>query len=283
MKFEYNIEYDFDDVKDIVRQRQLNILDAVVEICNKNNLTYWLDGGTLLGAIRHKGFIPWDDDIDIGLMREDYKKLIGLLERELPSNMAVQSQETDEGYTLIPIKVRELDSDIGDTTRYKGLCIDIFPFDPMPKNVVLKKIQYFLMVLYEVMYVYTDLNLINIANQKNVKGYMSKAVLKLFLWIGKHTPQKVQKFFYGLIQSISYLSKSNEVGDGLTASWAYYKSIRMIDVYLPVKKALFEGKEYYIPNDHDVYLKTLYGENYMVPIKPEKMHLNKIKFLKPKT
>ena len=68
--------------RDELRETQISILDYFASICQKYNLTYWLHFGTLLGAVRHKGYIPWDDDIDVAMLREDYEKLIKVLKME---------------------------------------------------------------------------------------------------------------------------------------------------------------------------------------------------------
>ena len=68
---------------------ELEVLEIVVDICNRNKLQYFADWGTLLGAVRHQGFIPWDDDIDICLKREDYNQLIQILPQELPYGMVM--------------------------------------------------------------------------------------------------------------------------------------------------------------------------------------------------
>ena len=87
----------------------LNILKEIDKICKKHNLIYFLDGGTLLGAVRHKGFIPWDDDVDIGMPREDYRKFLKIAQKELPDYLFLQTFETDKYYDIyqVPSKVRD--------------------------------------------------------------------------------------------------------------------------------------------------------------------------------
>lgn len=112
--------------------KMLDILVTVTDIADKHNIPYWLSGGTLLGAARHGGFIPWDDDIDIELLRSDYKKLIKVLKKKLPSDLYLQTP-SDKGYRLLFSKVRDRHSvvceedDELDSYEEKGIYIDIFP------------------------------------------------------------------------------------------------------------------------------------------------------------
>lgn len=86
-----------------VQLKMLDILRTVDTICKKHNIEYVLDGGSLLGAVRHGGFIPWDDDLDITVMRKDFKRLRKILPKELPSNLVYQDCTTDSNLSLIHI------------------------------------------------------------------------------------------------------------------------------------------------------------------------------------
>src|SRR3954468_16666800 len=86
--------------------KMLEILDIFDKICRKHNIKYWLACGTLLGARRHGGFIPWDDDLDVVVLQSDYNKIISVLKAELPENLKLQSRETDEKYWWYFPKIR---------------------------------------------------------------------------------------------------------------------------------------------------------------------------------
>lgn len=125
----------------LLRRQQMRMLDILIEvdrICRKHNIRYWLSSGTLIGAVRHKGFIPWDDDLDIEMLLPDYKRLMKVLPEELPENLALQSQDTDPNYFFFYAKVRDRRSLLEETTGYdrtwreKGIYIDIFPFYRQP-------------------------------------------------------------------------------------------------------------------------------------------------------
>ena len=112
----------------LVMLRLLKIFDA---ICNKYNLQYWLDAGTLLGAARHDGFIPWDDDVDVMMPIEDYNKFLSIAEKELPYDIFFQTKKTDSKHDITWAKLRDRFSymdDLGGPYPYsQGIPIDIFP------------------------------------------------------------------------------------------------------------------------------------------------------------
>lgn len=119
---------------------ELDMLYKFMNICNKHNLKWWVDGGTLLGAVRHKGFIPWDDDIDVFMLREDYDKFIDIAKTEITGNYFLQTDWTDDTW-FCHAKMRRtdttaiLDKDLSAKFNFnQGIFIDIFPFDNVPDN-----------------------------------------------------------------------------------------------------------------------------------------------------
>ena len=118
----------------------LRMLKILNDICNAHNVDYWLDYGTLLGAIRHKGFIPWDHEIDIGMLRGDFEKFLYVAKNDLPNDLFLQTKHTDVYYTspsfLIEAKIRDKYSNYKqfkdenpDVKWHNGFQIDIFVYD----------------------------------------------------------------------------------------------------------------------------------------------------------
>lgn len=116
--------------------RMLEMLKFIDQVCKDNNLTYWIDSGTLLGAARHGGFIPWDDDVDIAMPMEDAEKFKQIMIHNNPSDeFVIQCHETDPGYYGVWPVLRDLkseyiqDSHMHNRRKYRGLQVDIFPMN----------------------------------------------------------------------------------------------------------------------------------------------------------
>ena len=112
---------------------QLNILKDFIKVCEKNNLRYYLVSGTCLGAVRHQGFIPWDDDIDVGMPREDYNKLI-TLQKDFNERYFIQTYKTDKKYLYNFAKIRDsettyIENNFMTTQINHGVWLDVFPLD----------------------------------------------------------------------------------------------------------------------------------------------------------
>ena len=144
-----------------IRPLQLRILDilmAVHRVCKDHGLRYYIIAGTLLGAVRHKGFIPWDDDLDIGMPRKDYDQLMAHAKDWMPAPFEVVGYETDKTYPLPFAKIQDASTTLIERMHLKylgGIYIDVFPLDGMTANPIvqrwhfaryfyLKKVQYFL-------------------------------------------------------------------------------------------------------------------------------------------
>ena len=125
----------------LLRRQQMRMLEILLEvdrICKQHHIPYWLSSGTLIGALRHNGFIPWDDDLDIEMLRSDYLRLMQVLPSELPEWLALQNDETDPNYFYFYAKVRDRRSRMLEQNGYdrlwkeQGIYIDIFPMEQHP-------------------------------------------------------------------------------------------------------------------------------------------------------
>ena len=128
-------EYELEQLK----QCELEILKHFIRVCEKLKLKYYLMGGTLLGAVRHQGFIPWDDDIDVGMSREDYEIFVNQAQELLPQKYFVQTHLSDPNYPLNFAKIRNSETTFWETAvrdldMNHGVFIDVFPLDVYPDD-----------------------------------------------------------------------------------------------------------------------------------------------------
>lgn len=132
-----------------LQEKELQILLAFDEFCRQKEIKYFLGYGTAIGAVRHKGFIPWDDDIDIIMLREDYEKVCKLQESDFPDGLFWQTIQTDSKYPYPFAKIRDvnttfIESGYGELDICQGIYIDVFPFDFVSDNRFNRVMQCFL-------------------------------------------------------------------------------------------------------------------------------------------
>lgn len=133
---------------------ELKIAGEIRRICEKEHISYFLTAGTTLGAVRHGGFIPWDEDMDLGMLREEYERFLSACQRELGEEFELQTWDTHPGYPFAFAKVRLKDTCIEEAFCREadfshGIFVDIFPFDSAPDRPFLRKVQglrYFLLI-----------------------------------------------------------------------------------------------------------------------------------------
>lgn len=236
---------------DEVKQTELSILDYIDSVCKQHNITYYLAYGTLLGAIRHKGFIPWDDDIDIYMPRKEYDKFIKLQADNKESQYSVLSMYNDSEYFYEFAKV--VDSRTCLVTKnikanqHEGVWVDIFPLDDAPKY--LRMTKWFLNCLVACRILSVNLNFPSPKHPRIL--YPLWAVSKL---IGP-------RFFLKISDRIARSGKSNEYVGYMCSMGVskYYFKKQWCEETIIVD---FEGKQYPAFKQYDEYLKYQYG-NYM--------------------
>lgn len=262
----------------LVMLRMLKIIDY---ICRKHNIGYWLCSGTLLGAVRHKGFIPWDDDLDICMIRQDYNKFLKIAPMEFPNDIFLQTSETDPEYDYLPLpcKVRDKNSLIisegMENKKYQqGLFIDIFPADRYHKSGLRMRYERGLKSYFRFITKCLDAKLGAKRSYKN----MAIALLEP---IFRHLTLSYKKHIKHIItNNLSLKNDECFIGHGLDTPWRRY--FEYYEIY-PLKDIEFEDAIVKAPNNTHSYLTQLYGKNYMTPpsekdrIQKHSQHLQPIK------
>jgi len=251
---------------------QLMILKDFIEFCEKKDISYFAYGGTLLGAIRHHGFIPWDDDTDIIMMRSDYEKFVKEWELEKNSKYSLFTLNNTKDYFLylskFSLNETEFREDWTRNTKFQlGISLDIFIFDDVPDNKFKRSIYYGKIKLIKIFLdmIRLDFNKVYPSKLKKFIIIMNRYFMKLF----RIDSDKFKKFYNNVVES------NNNKGYSCVyenIAQTYTKSIPK-EILFPIKKVTFEDIEINIPNDYDEFLTILYGD-YMElpPVEDRKVH-----------
>lgn len=250
----------------------LKILKEVHKICEENNIKYFLSDGTLIGAIRHQGFIPWDDDLDIGMLREDYEKFCKIAPQILSENFILQNFQTDKGYGLqfgkVILKNTVWIEKVAKNTnrQWSGIYIDIFPYDNITENKKMQKLINRLYIFIQGL-ILIKFKYINISNYESMAKKLKYVLKKIYLC----TISK--KLLIYIRDSICkrYLNKSKTLVTKYGGN--FYKNQNPYNFYKDLTLQKFEDTSFYIPKNYDKILKNLYG-NYMEipPIEKQRQH-----------
>lgn len=253
------------DIREL-QLKELDILKEVDRICKKHDIKYFLSWGSVLGAIRHKGFIPWDDDIDISMYYNDYKKFNEICKKELDEKFFLQSTDSDENYWEAWNKIRinntvSMLKDYSHINCHWGICIDLFPIYNVPNKKLLQLYQNMFALIYRILCMKPLL-----LNMK-VKG--KKNILKNILKIIPNGMIKLLKNFS--LKQISIFENKNTYLCGEILSMGYKDSIFKKDVFNEGINMKFEGEYYPIPYKYDEYLKQAYGDYMKLPKEEERI------------
>lgn len=252
----------------LVMLRMFRIIDF---LCRKHHIRYWMCSGTLLGAVRHKGFIPWDDDVDICMLREDYELFLQVAMREFPTDMMLQTRETDPNYHYLPLpcKVRDKKSFIltpahADEKSEKGLFIDIFPADRYHTNKFVFLGEKALKIYNR--FICDCLDAVYFKNES-----LDKKILSFFHPVFQFLVVRYMRTAKKMIDRNRTLGENCLIGHGFDTMWKRYF---LYDDIFPLIEIEFEGFAFYAPHSTDVYLRALYGSNYMTPPSKERQLKN---------
>lgn len=259
---------DIDEIKEV----ELGVMDYIHNICREKGINYSLAYGSLLGAVRHRGFIPWDDDLDIALKRDQYDKLYQAILEDNNSIYKVVSWENDSRYPYPFYRVYDsrtvYENNYIQNDIELGICVDVFPFDDYKDvNKEITKLD-----MYRRLSVYTLYGIRNKeAGIKNIIRYLMLIVFRLTrvrTWNKK-------------LNDRSKVSVNSEHIDYLMESKKYSTKIdaKALDEVVECK---FEDRVYNIPKDYDHILTTIYGSDYMdiPPIEKRIQHDDFVAYIK---
>ena len=245
------------DIAVKLKEVEIGLLKAFIEVCDNNHLQYYLVEGTCLGAIRHHGFIPWDDDIDVALPRADYNIFLKIAQRELPSYYFLQTIDTDPEYIANFAKIRDcrttfIESSVKSRKINHGVYIDIFPLDNAPEHhAALFKMKDLLYVAR----ISAEFDSLPSAKMKILQLF-SKVLLPDL----KNAVKKRDKHMQSVKNSRFFTNFCSAYGS---------KEIMLRENYGKGTTVIFEGLDVLVPQNYDNYLSSLYGD-YMTPPPVEK-------------
>ena len=244
-----------------LRKHQMRMLDMLIyfdNVCKEHNIKYWINSGTLLGAVRHGGFIPWDDDLDITMLRDDYKKLELIW---LDSDYFLQTYKSDPFYVVPYAKMRDKNSIIKEHSQdanytYKGIYIDIFVMEACP----------------------------------HWAAYISGHVCWIILKLGSRAKSKLSKSIFYILKKTFYLSigvlrpilrmfaSKNILRFSYGSAFSNYTLL--YDKVFPLSEIEFEGHSFPSPNNPDNCLRRFYGDYLCLPdLNALQPHLTEMSFL----
>lgn len=245
---------------------EIEILSEIIRICNKHNIKYFLIGGTLLGAVRHKGFIPWDDDLDIGMMRDDYNKFIKYGIKEINDKYFIHCNSTDPNYWLPFIKVRKNNTTFveellkNSKVLHNGIFVDIFPIDNCNNIYFINYIRaFFIRSISD--YLLVKRNIVNINESRHPK---LNRILNLFNI----------NFLLKLQNKLFTIKKNKNTKKIACFAGAYHikKEMVSIESAFPLATISFEKLNCLCYNEYDKYLSSLYGDYMQLPPKEDRIN-----------
>lgn len=258
-----------------MQEIQLGIMKQIHFFCEERRIRYFLAFGTLIGAVRHNGFIPWDDDIDIMMMREDYDRFLKEFDEwasdknlYLASPLSKQHyyphqySKVCDGRTVLNEKMTRIDPKL-------GVYIDVFVMDNMPNNVVMRRIFHFKSRVMRRLIAAADTNLENDVYKRHYNIFKQILIRLLCSFPIEKSYSLLEKLSRSYSGKKSEYVTNTESGSGAIYLKKWFDGRKLHD---------FEGEKFYIPENYDEILKTVYGNYMKLPPKEEQEphHINDV-------
>lgn len=259
---------------DLVKYAQIDLLMELRRICKKRNIKYFLIGGTLIGAIRHQGFIPWDDDIDVGMLWEDYARFYQACQEDLDPAYVLHDWHADPAspHPYFKLKIRgthypeevSANSDMDD-----GIFIDIFPYDNAPDSKALRWIQ-----------------------AKQIFFMRKILLLRCDFDLGRGNVLK--KLFYGTLKGLSYIRSvrswkrafekvqhrhnqgTTQIATNMCGAYSYTRESKPRIMLEKLTEHVFEKEMFSVPEDYDGFLRSCYGDYMQLPPEDQRVGIHHV-------
>ncbi|MEO4054111.1 LicD family protein [Solibacillus sp. CAU 1738] len=250
-----------------VQKHCLLILKEVIRICELKNIQYYLVGGSALGAYRHQGFIPWDDDIDIAIPRSQYQMFLEACLNNLGQQFYLQDYYVNEQFIFPFAKIRlnntaYVDNDLAHIDMHHGIYIDIFPLDNIPNSKFGKFFQK------------NGLKLCNAIRMAKLNLKSPSTLKNTILFFLKYLfPYKYLPTLYSYFMQISQYKKTTHIGN-VVGAYIYEKECIHAKIFGEGKILEFENVKCSVPEEIELFLSEIYGEEYMElpPVNERKTH-----------
>ena len=254
-----------------LRETELDILKEVVRVCDLIGVRYYLMYGTLLGAVRHKGFIPWDDDIDIGMLRSDYEKFIANGQPLIDKRYFIQTHHSDPEYPMNFAKVRNFETTFIETSMKNfninhGVYIDVFPIDYYP-DIKPTKLHFEFTKRVCRQRIRKDFTLPEEVSKALTKPYSGvlMAVSSVLIPKRRAAVERLERLYRSVKESPLSISNSG--------AWSNSREILPYSWYGEGTPVEFEGMKLNAPAEYDKWLTKMYGDYMQLPpVEKRKAH-----------
>lgn len=259
-----------------VQELTINLLKVFIKICEENNLRYYFTGGALIGVLRHKGFIPWDDDIDVGMPRKDYERFIEILKTRMPEGYGICNRNTDSNWHFAMSQFIDMESEIEihltEQPRKAHIWVDVFPLDGLPSGKIARwlRVKNILIHRYLVQIAHISTQ-VDIQRERPVYEKLILGACKV-VPIGKVlNTERILDHMESILCKCDFY-KSEYVGNML----GRYREREVVpQKYFGMpQKGKFESIEVNIPEDSHKLQTALYGEYMKLPPENERVAHN---------